>query len=194
MSTLYDRKYQGKGDLIIELGSGNGQTLVNLAARNAKRELYFMGIESNLSLYKESCSLLNENDDNITFINDDFEHVINRFHNESVSMFISVLPHPNYIGKEREFNWKNIYEITLSKMKKYGQFLLITECTNELLSEVTVEEYKKWRTWLISSFESIGFIINVMVDNPPPALSSYYLSKFKNDPNRIKILTILMQK
>lgn len=194
MSTLNWGKQQGKLEFIVELGSGNGQTLVNIATRNIEQDLYFIGIESNSSLYQQSCSLLTQKDDNITFVNDDFEYVISTFDYESISMFISILPHPNYIGKEREASWKKFYEIMLSKLKGYGQFLLITEYTNELLSEVTVEEYEEWRKWLISTFEAIGFSINVVADHPPPSFLSYYLSQFSSDTDRIKILTLLMGK
>ncbi|HKR72797.1 MAG TPA: hypothetical protein VJR94_01655 [Candidatus Nitrosocosmicus sp.] len=194
MFTLNGGKQQGKLEFIVELGSGNGQTLVDIATRNIEQDLYFIGIESNSSLYQQSCSLLTQNDDNITFVNDDFEYVISTFDYESISMFISILPHPNYIGKEREVRWKKFYEIMLSKLKGYGQFLLITEYTNELLSEVTVEEYEEWRKWLISTFEAIGFSINVVADHPPPSFLSYYLSQFSSDTDRIKILTLLMGK
>ena len=194
MSTLDGVKRQGKLDLIIELGSGNGQTLVNIANRNTEQDLYFIGIESNPTLYEQSCTMLTENDNNITFVNDDFEYVISTFDNESISMFISILPHPNYIGKEREVRWKEFYEIVRSKLKGYGQFLLITECTNELLSEVTVGEYEEWRKWLISTFKAIGFSINVIADHPPHSFLSYYLSQFSSDTGRIKILTLLMGK
>ena len=194
MSTLNGGKQQGKLEFIVELGSGNGQTLVDIATRNIEQDLYFIGIESNSSLYQESCSLLTQKDDNITFVNDDFEYVVSTFDYESISMFISILPHPNYIGKEREVRWKKFYEIMLSKLKGYGQFLLITEYTNELLSEVTVEEYEEWRKWLISTFEAIGFSINVVADHVPPSFLSYYLSQFSSDTDRIKILTLLMGK
>ena len=194
MSTLNWGKQQGNLEIIVELGSGNGQTLVNIATRNIEQDLYFIGIESNSSLYQQSCSLLTQKDDNITFVNDDFEYVISTFDYESISMFISILPHPNYIGKEREASWKKFYEIMLSKLKGYGQFLLTTEYTNELLSEVTVEEYEEWRKWLISTFEAIGFSINVVADHPPPSFLSYYLSQFSSDTDRIKILTLLMGK
>jgi tRNA G46 methylase TrmB len=194
MSSLDGAKWPGKVDIIIELGSGNGQTLLSIATRNIEHDLYFIGIESNSSLYKQSCSLLTQNNDNITFVNDDFEYVISTLEDESISMFISILPHPNYIGKEREVRWKRFYQLMLNKLKVYGQFLLITECTNELLSEVTIEEYEEWRKWLISTFEAIGFSINIVADHPPPSFLSYYLSQFSSDTDRIKIITLLMGK
>ncbi len=194
MTMLYVEKPLGKMDLVVELGSGNGQTLVDLANRNIEGDLQFMGIEMNFSLYEKSCSLLTKDNNNITFVNNDFEYVISTFHNESISMFLSILPHPNYIGKESEVNWKSFYEMMISKMKRYGQFLLITEYTNELLSAVSVEEYVKWRKWIILTFEAIGFDVNVVADHAPNGFLSYYLSQFSNDTDRIKILTLLMGK
>lgn len=184
----------GNKDLIVEFGSGNGQTLLNLANRNVEQDLHFIGIELDLSLFQKSCSILTKDNDNITFVNDDFEDVIITFHDESIAMFLSILPHPNYIGKESEVRWKRFYELMLNKMKRYGQFLLVTEYTNELLSVVTVEEYKKWRKWIILTFETIGFKIYAVADHPPPRFLSHYLSRFSNDADRIKILTLLMGK
>lgn len=184
----------GSKDLIVELGSGNGQTLLNLANRNVGQNLHFIGIELDLFLYQKSCSILTKDNDNITFVNDDFEDVMIAFHDESIGVFLSILPHPNYIGKESEVRWKRFYELMLNKMKRYGLFLLVTEYTNELLSAVTAEEYKKWRKWIMLTFETIGFKIHTVADHPPPQFLSYYLSRFSNDTDRIKILTLLMGK
>lgn len=194
MTKLYREKPPEKMDLVVELGSGNGQTLVDLANRNIDENVQFMGIEYNLSLYEKSCSLLTKENNNLTFVNNDFEYVISEFQNESISMFLSILPHPNYIGKESEVKWKSFYKLMLSKMKRYGQFLLITEYTNEMLSVVSVKEYAKWRKWIIFTFEALGFNMNVAVDHAPHGFLSYYLSQFSNDTDRIKILTLLMGK
>ena len=79
-------------------------------------------------------------------------------------------------------------------MKAYGQFLLITECTNKLLSPVSPGEYMNWKKWLTFTFKEIGFRIILSLDNPPAELSSHYLDQFKRDTDRIKILTLLLEK
>ena len=178
----------------MELGSGNGQMLTKLAYRNRGKDILFVGIEQDSSLYEQSCALLSYKDSNISFVNGNFEDIIRGYKNDTIGMFISILPHPNYIGQEKEDQWRTFYKIMLNKLKKYGEFLLITEYTNELLSPVTIEEIEKWRKWITLTFERIGFNVNVVADNPPVTLSSYYLTQFKNDTNRIKILTLLMSK
>lgn len=181
-------------ELVVELGSGNGQMLFELAHRNRKQDLFFIGIEKDSSLYEQSRCLLSNESNNITFINGNFEEIISGYKNDTVCMFISILPHPNYIGLEKKDQWSSFYKVMLSKLKRHGEFLLVTECTNEMLSAVTVKEYEKWRIWIALTFESIGFNIKAFADNPPLELSSYYLTQFKNDTDRIKILTLLMEK
>lgn len=181
-------------ELIVELGSGNGQMLFDLASKNKKQNLYFIGIEQDSSLCEQACHLLSSENNNITFVNANFEEIISTYKNETIGMFISILPHPNYIGREKIDNWVPFYKTALNKLKKYGEFLLVTECTNELLSAVTPREYEKWKAWITLTFKSIGFHIKLLVDKPPSSLSSYYLTQFMSDTNRIKILTMLMEK
>ncbi|HEU5119673.1 MAG TPA: hypothetical protein VFT71_01690 [Candidatus Nitrosocosmicus sp.] len=181
-------------ELIVELGSGNGQMLTKLAIKNREQDVFFVGIELDSSLYEQSCALLSNEDSNICFLNGNFEEIIRGYNNDTIGMFISILPHPNYIGREKEDRWRPFYKMMLNKLKKYGEFLLVTEYTNELLSPVTIEEFEKWKKWITLTFEQIGFNVNVVVDNPPLALSSYYLTQFKCDTDRIKILTLLMGK
>lgn len=187
-----DEKTPAK-ELVVELGSGNGQMLLDLANRNRKEDLFFLGIELNSSLCEQSHQLFPKNK-NIAFVNGNFEEIISGYKNDTIAMFISILPHPNYIGQEKMEQWIPFYKIIFNKLKKHGEFLLVTECTNEMLSPVTIKEYEKWRNWITKTFEGMGFNIKLLADNPPFALSSYYLNQFKNDTDRIKILTLLMEK
>jgi hypothetical protein len=168
--------------------------LTKLAIKNREQDLFFVGIELDSSLYEQSCALLSNEDTNICFVNGNFEEIIGSYNNDTIGMFISVLPHPNYIGQEKEDRWTSLYKMMLTKLKKYGEFLLITEYTNELLSPVTIEEFEKWKKWITLTFEHIGFNVNVVAENSPLTISSYYLTQFKNDADRIKILSLLMGK
>jgi tRNA G46 methylase TrmB len=168
--------------------------LTKLASKNREQNLLFVGIELDSTLHEQSCTLLSKEDSNIVFINGNFEEIVAAYKNETIGMFISILPHPNYIGQEREDRWRSFYKMMLNKLKKNGKFLLITEYTNELLSPVTIEEFEKWKEWIALTFEQIGFNVDVVADNPPLAITSHYLTQFKNDKDRIKILTLLMGK
>ena len=183
-----------QGEYVFDLGSGNGKMLIDLSSKNNNMDIFYVGVEKDQLLYEESVNRIKAASRNILFVNDDIENVISELEDNAVSMFISSLPHPDYIGPEKVSKWKPFYKKMIMKMKDYGQFLLITECTNELLSPVTPGEYMNWKKWLTFTFKEIGFRIVLSLDNPPAELSSHYLEQFKRDTDRIKILTLLFEK
>ncbi len=183
-----------QGEYVFDLGSGNGKMLLDLSSKNNNMDIFYVGVEKDQLLYEESVNRIKTAGRNILFVNDDIENVISELEDNAVSMFISSLPHPDYIGPEKVYKWKPFYKKMIMKMKDYGQFLLITECTNELLSPVTPGEYMNWKKWLIFTFKEIGFRIVLSLDNAPAELSSRYLDQFKRDTDRIKILTLLLEK
>lgn len=183
-----------QGEYVFDLGSGNGKMLIDLSSKNNNMDIFYVGVEKDQLLYEESVNRIKAASRNILFVNDDIENVISELEDNAVSMFISSLPHPDYIGPEKVSKWKPFYKKMIMKMKDYGQFLLITECTNELLSPVTPGEYMNWKKWLTFTFKEIGFRIVLSLDNPPAELSSHYLEQFKRDTYRIKILTLLFEK
>ena len=72
---------------------------------------------------------------------------------------------------------------------------MITELIDELLEPVTEIKYRQWRKWLIETFRRVGFKIIKIIDYGAPSyLSSHYLNKFRNDPQRIKIISLIMIK
>lgn len=182
------------GEYVFDLGSGNGKMLIDLSSKNNNMDIFYVGVEKDQLLYEESVNRIKAASRNILFVNDDIENVISELEDNAVSMFISSLPHPDYIGPEKVSKWKPFYKKMIMKMKDYGQFLLITECTNELLSPVTPGEYMNWKKWLTFTFKEMGFRIVLSLDNPPAELSSHYLEQFKRDTDRIKILTLLLEK
>ena len=55
--------------------------------------------------------------------------------------------------------------------------------------------YRVWKTWLVETFSSIGFdLLAVIDDGAPSCFSSHYLDKFMDDPERIRIMTLVLTK
>ena len=82
----------------------------------------------------------------------------------------------------------------MDKMKPCGHFILVTELTDELLDPVPISDYKVWKGWVVETFGLIGFDVAKVMDGAPPYFSSHYLDKFKNDTQRIKIITMILTK
>ena len=182
--------------IIIEIGSGDGRLLNNLAKFYDKNKVYLIGIETDKEQYEASYKkIVGTNKNNIEFINEPFENVFLRIDDNSINTVISVLPHPSYIDKIYQDKWSLIYKTVLKKIKKRGFFILVTELTDELLQPVSQADYLYWRKWLVETFSSIGFkIIRIIDEGAPLCFSSHYLDKFKNDPQRIKIISLVMIK
>jgi SAM-dependent methyltransferase len=182
--------------IIIEIGSGDGRLLNNLAEFFDKKKTYLIGIETDKEQYFCSCEKIKKSKkNNIEFINEPFENVFLKLDDNSINTVISVLPHPSYIDKIRQDKWSSIYKTVLKKIKKKGFFILVTELTDDLLQPVSQADYISWRKWLVETFRSIGFkIIRIIDEGSPLCFSSHYLDKFKNDSQRIKIISLVMVK
>ena len=192
MKKKLDRQNYKK--IIIEIGSGDGRLLINLAKFYDKNKIFLIGIEIDKEQYSCSYEKIKEsNKNNIEFINEPFENVFLKLDDNSINTVISVLPHPLYIDKIHQDKWSLIYKIVLKKIKRGGFFILVTELTDELLQPVSHTDYISWRKWLVETFSSIGFkIIRIIDEGAPLCFSSHYLDKFKNDPQRIKIISLVM--
>ncbi len=186
--------------IIVEIGSGDGRLLTNLADVYDKENVFFIGIETDQSQYTSSCLRIegrqkNNNNNNIQFINEPFEKVLASFQDNTIDAIISVLPHHKYIDKANEEMWIPIYSAILGKMKLHGDFILVTEIIDELLQPVSPSNYRVWKTWLVETFSLIGFnVLEIIDDGVPSSFSSHYLDKFRNDPERIRIMTLVMAK
>ena len=182
--------------IIIEIGSGDGRLLNNLAEFYDENKVYLIGIEIDKEQYICSCGKIKEsNKNNIEFINEPFENVFSNLYDNSVSTVISVLPHPSYIDKIHQDKWAPLYKTVLKKIKKGGFFILVTELTDELLQPVSQAEYLSWREWLVETFRNIGFkTVRIIDEGAPLCFSSHFLDKFKNDSQRIKIISLVMIK
>ena len=187
------KRFYNYGKIIVEIGSGDGRLLNNLASLyHMDDNVLLIGIEVDESQYLNSCTQIKR--DNVRFINDEFENVLTNFSDETVDTVISVLPHPDYIDRTHQRKWEPIYKVILDKMKPCGHFILVTELTDELLEPVPISDYKVWKRWVVETFGLIGFEVAKVMDGAPPYFSSHYLDKFKNDPQRIKIITLILTK
>jgi SAM-dependent methyltransferase len=183
--------------IIIEIGSGDGRLLTNLANLYDKGNTLLIGIEIDQSQYANSCVRIKgrERKSTIQFVNQPFENVLSGFQDNTIDTVISVLPHPNYIDKSNQDMWIPIYKTIVGKMKVHGDFILVTEIIDELLQPVSPSNYRVWKKWLAETFSSIGFdLLTVIDDGAPSCFSSHYLDKFMDDPERIRIMTLVLTK
>jgi phospholipid N-methyltransferase len=195
--------YQGIGTasnyerIIIEIGSGDGRLLTNLANLYDKENILLIGIEIDQHQYTSSCTRIKgrEKNNRIQFVNGSFENVLAGFQDNTIDTVISVLPHPNYIDRANQDTWIPIYKTMLAKMKAHGDFILVTEIIDELLQPVSPAIYRSWKAWLVEALSSIGFSLLAFIDDGAPScFSSHYLDKFMDDPERIRIITLVLTK
>jgi phospholipid N-methyltransferase len=183
--------------IVIEIGSGDGRLLSNLANLYDRNKIFFLGIEIDDTQYIDSCNKIKKEEErkNIQFINESFENMLPNFKDSSIDIVISVLPHPKYIDKNNQNIWIPIYKTILDKIKECGYFILVTELIDDLLQPVSNSNYVSWKKWLLETFSLIGFKIFKVIDyGAPLCFSSHYLDKFRNDPERIKIISLIMTK
>ncbi|MEJ7641254.1 MAG: class I SAM-dependent methyltransferase [Candidatus Nitrosocosmicus sp.] len=187
------KPFHSHGKIIVEIGSGDGRLLNNLSSLyHMDDNVLLIGIEKDESQYHNSCAQIKR--DNVRFINDEFENVFANFSDETVDTVISVLPHPDYIDRTHQRKWAPLYRAILDKMRPCGHFILLTELTDELLEPVSISDYKSWKRWVIETFGLIGFDVAKVIDGAPLYFSSHYLDKFKDDPQRIRIITLILAK
>jgi tRNA G46 methylase TrmB len=178
--------------IVVELGSGDGRLLTELAHQPIKRNTLFIGIELDTSEHQKACEMSLKH--NVLFINGSFEMVVADFPDESVDTFISVLPHPKYVDQSFQNIWIPFYQIMLRKLKRSGIFILVTELTDDLFQPVSTSAFVVWKRSLQTIFNTIGFETKMLRHGAPHNFSSHYLDHFKGDPERIKIVTIMLRK
>ena len=190
-----DMSFLAKYDkLIVELGCGDGELIFRLSDIAENWNNFYLGIEIDPSQYRKCCLLLSESKCNLLFVNCPFEQVINELPDYAADEVLCVLPHPKYIDRENEKFWQSLYKTLLNKIKKNGHLLLITEYTDELFSPVLYIDYLNWKEWIVKTFTGLGFCINQIIEGVPPDYTSKYIDLFRNDQERIKILTLFLKK
>jgi len=177
--------------VIVELGSGDGRFLKKLLEDETSKNILAIGIELDTSQYEKSCDLIEKN--NMHFINNSYEVLLPDFPDESIDNIISVLPSPRYIDSDFQELWIPFYQIVLKKLKETGSLILVTELTDDLFQPVSASDFVAWKYWLESIFFSIGFKIRT-IDGVPSNFSSRFLDQFQGDPERIRIVTLIMRK
>lgn len=177
--------------VIVELGSGDGRLLKELVKQETSRNVLVIGIESDTSHHKQYYDLTEGC--NVHFINESFEVLMPLFPDASIDRIISVLPAPRYIDNDFQQLWIPFYRIALKKLKETGSLILVTELTDDLFQPVSTSAFVAWKCWLETVFTSIGFKLKT-IDEVPSNFSSRYLDQFKGDPDRIKIVTLIMRK
>src|SRR6476646_130838 len=105
--------------IIIEIGSGDGRLLNNLAEFYDKKKTYLIGIETDKEQYFCSCEKIKKSTtNNIEFINEPFENVFLKLDENTNNKIISIITHTLKINKIKQNKKKSIYKTVLKKIKK----------------------------------------------------------------------------
>lgn len=180
-----------QASVIIELGCGDGRLLQSLAS--ADPISLYIGIE----IKKNLCQLANQKVsslNNVIIVNGSFDVFVPMLPDNSVDKFVSVLPDPAYIDKQKERSWKGFYLNVLSKLKPGGNLEIVTELTDDLFQPVKEEDFQSWIHWLISRFLSMGFRVDSNAYGHPRNLASQLLEQFGGDQERIRIATLVLSR
>ena len=164
---------------------GDGRLLDMLARSHPDAK--FTGVETDASLCAQAKSLI---PGNAKVANKKCEQLVPDLADDSIDMFIAVLPDPSLIDRAGESKWKEFYQQLYAKLKPGGIFRLITELTNELFEPIPDSVYQEWTQWLVSCFGSIGFEIMSQYEGSPSEYSSRCLEQFRGDPSRIRLVTL----
>ena len=178
--------------LIVELGMGDGRHLCAMSKDERNSNIHFIGIENNRTLYIEAAARINT--DNVVLINDSFEIRIRDFENETIDKVIMILPDPEYIDRLYYDDWVAVYTNIFLKLKKLGTLEIVTEIIDELLQPVSENAFQTWAKWLLDTFIKLGFEVEEILNEAPCNYSSICLDRFRQDPERIRIITLRLFK
>lgn len=172
--------------VIVELGMGDGRLLEALAKTD--KESLYLGIEIDSEQCAQARSRISA--ENVLIAHGSFEEIIPSIPDDSVDLFISILPDPAFIDEARSEAWRNFYAQVRSKLKAGGRLQLVTELTDELLEPVTDDSLRRWAGWLETTFTSLGFVMTSVADGAPTEYSSRCLDQFRGDTERIRMVTM----
>ncbi|HET6640493.1 MAG TPA: hypothetical protein VFG77_02680 [Nitrososphaeraceae archaeon] len=178
--------------LVVELGMGDGRHLFELSKDEQCTDTLFIGIENNSTLYGEATGRINA--DNVVLINDSFENRIRDFENDTIDTVIMILPDPEYVDRHYHEDWISLYANILLKLKKLGKLEIVTETIDELLQPVSEAAYHTWAKWLLQAFVNIGFGVEEILNDAPCNYTTTCLDRFRQDPERIKLMTLRLFK
>jgi hypothetical protein len=178
--------------VVVELGMGDGRHLCALSKDERNSNIHFIGIENNRTLYIEAAARIITN--NVVLINDSFEIRIRDFENETIDKVIMLLPDPEYIDRLYYDDWVTVYTNIFLKLKKLGTLEIVTEIIDELLQPVSETAFHTWAKWLLDTFIKLGFEVEEILNEAPCNYSSTCLDRFRQDPERIRIITLRLFK
>jgi hypothetical protein len=178
--------------LVVELGMGDGRHLCELSRDARGTNTLFIGIENNTSLHSEAAGRINAN--NVLLVNDSFENRIREFQNKTLDKVIMILPDPKYIDPQYHADWISLYADIFLKLKDLGTLEIVTEIIDDLLQPVSDMVYYAWAKWLLQAFVDIGFGIEQILNRAPSNYTSTCLDRFRQDPQRIRLLTLRLLK
>jgi hypothetical protein len=171
---------------------GDGRHLSELSKDEQNTNTLFIGIENNSTLYSEATGRINS--DNVVLINDSFESRIRDFQNETIDKVIMILPIPEYVDRHYFDDWISLYANIFLKLKKLGTLEIVTEIIDELLQPVSDVGYYTWAKWLLEVFIKMGFRVEEILNEAPGNYTSTCLDRFRQDPERIRIMTLRLFK
>ena len=180
--------------VVVELGMGDGRLLEGLVKQlpsTENQKVLYIGIEKDRYQYSTAKSRFGLA--NAWLINASFEDIIPLFPDQSVDRFLAILPDPAYIDR-KSTGWENLYKALHVKLKNRGSLQIVTEITNDLFGPIEDSEYNDWVAWLGTAFESMGFRIASRINGSPPEYSSRCLDQFRGDEERIRMVTLDLEK
>ena len=171
---------------------GDGRHLCELSKDEQNTNTLFIGIEKDTTLYSEATGRIDA--DNVVLINDTFENRIRDFKNETIDKVIMILPDPEYVDHHYQDDWFSLYANIFLKLKKLGTLEIVTEIIDELLQPVSDAAYYTWAKWLLETFVNMGFGVEEMLNEAPGNYTSTCLDRFRQDPERIRLMTLRLFK
>ena len=193
---LLDSALNNSERVIVEFGMGDGLLLKKLVENNYDIKLIpnatratYVGIEVDEEQFKFAKSRMRYNK-NVFLLNAPLERIVPIFANCSIDQILYVLPDPEHIDRPIQRKWESFYKVSYLKLKGRGLFRLVTEVINDLLEPVSDEAYNNWIVWLSESFETMGFTKIDTIHSSPDGYITKYLTQFRGDTERIRIVTM----
>ncbi len=168
-------------NIVIEIGSGNGEYIVNLASK--KRDYLFLGIELKFKRIFKSLKKINRADiDNIILVKGEASTIIDFFiEDNSIDFFIINFPDPWFKIKHNSRRLINLsfYHLLYQKLKNKGKVFIATDDLN--YSNVILDDAKSSRL-----FKNVDFCDKWLdVEN-----YTLYEKKFLNEGKNISYLEL----
>lgn len=178
--------------VVVEIGMGDGRLLEKLVKCDGNIHSTYIGIELDKQQYENAKRRINFV--NTILLNGSFEDILPTFPDDFFDLVIAVLPDPDFIDNLQQWKWESFYKVVYSKLKNRGLFQLITELTDELLQPISDKIFYDWVEYLLTTFQSIGFVLLTKEEGAPSDYSTRCIDQFRGDPERIRMITLNFEK